>query len=238
MLNSFGNYQENLVFLKTLLDHYQTIQEGCQAKTDNLLTDVNIMTTFELYVCGRLQFIAKTTRSGGSKMSGVRKQGKKQSSEPDILADMRSQMVKKLQESHNKLSENLEVARQKKQEIVQRELQGQADIFFDEIVTLTERKTNLQTEFKKIQDQIRQYRKYAKMEYDTIETSFLETLDEQKSVGQRQELLEPVDIDGLITEIEGKLPRKWAQRTSRKGLTIPFTDTSVLARLHLMTLFL
>ncbi len=137
MLNSFGNYQENLVFLKTLLDHYQTIQEGCQAKTDNLLTDVNIMTTFELYVCGRLQFIAKTTRSGGSKMSGVRKQGKKQSSEPDILADMRSQMVKKLQESHNKLSENLEVARQKKQEIVQRELQGQADIFFDEIVTLT-----------------------------------------------------------------------------------------------------
>ncbi len=95
------------------------------------------MTTFELYVCGRLQSIAKTTRSGGSKMSGVRKQGKKQSSEPDILADMRSQMVKKLQESHNKLSENLEVARQKKQEIVQRELQGQADIFFDEIVTLT-----------------------------------------------------------------------------------------------------
>lgn len=233
MLNSFGNYQENLVFLKTLLDHYQTIQEGCQAKTDNLLTDVNIMTTFELYVCGRLQSIAKTTRSGGSKMSGVRKQGKKPSSEPNILADRRRQIVRKLQESHNKLSENLEVARQKKQEIVQRELQGQAEIFFDEIVTLTEKKNHLQTEFKKIQDQIRQYRKYAEMEYDTIETSFHETLDEQESDQVRQELLEPVDIDNLITEIEGKLPRKWAQRTSRKGLTIPFTDTSVLARLHL-----
>ncbi len=71
------------------------------------------------------------------------------------------------------------------------------------------------------------------MEYDTIETSFLETLDEQESDQVRQELVEPVDIDHLITEIEGKLPRKWAQRTSRKGLKLPFTDTRVLARLHL-----